>query len=76
MEYMQNKLSPQDSTNVTGLVEELQLQSSFEWLQKEKGIGDKAKKLVGDIVDSAANDIEHKIVGVSRQLGEQVKPLP
>ena len=73
---MQNKLSPQDSTNVTGLVEELQLQSSFEWLQKEKGIGDQAKKLVGNIVDSAANDIEHKIVGVSRQLGEQVKPLP
>lgn len=72
MGYMEQKLSSQKSQNVPSLVEELELQSSFEWLQKESGIGDQAKKLVGEIVDSAANDIEHKIMGVSKQLGEQV----
>ena len=63
----------QSSKNVPSLVEELKLQSSFEWLQREKGIGDQAKKLVEVILDSAANDIEHKVTVVNQQLGEQVK---
>ncbi|KAL5473221.1 hypothetical protein EMCRGX_G027674 [Ephydatia muelleri] len=74
MEYMQQKMLSQSSKNVPSLVEELKLQSSFEWLQREKGIGDQAKKLVEVILDSAANDIEHKVTVVNQQLGEQFIP--
>ena len=73
MECMQQKLLSQTSTNVPSLLKELNLQTSIERLQREKGICDQAKKHVENILDSAANDIEHKITIVSKQLGEQVK---
>ena len=73
MEHMQQKLLSQSSKNVPILVEELNLQSSFEWLQGEKGIGDQAKKCMEDILDSAANDIKHKVMVVIKQLDKQVK---
>ena len=73
MKHMQLVLSPEPSTDHQGLVEELNLQKTFDWLQKEIGMGDQARKLVGDIVCSMAENIGLKISSEIEQLGMQVK---
>ena len=59
--------------DMVGLVEELKLHKTFDWLQKEVGTGEQARKLAADIMHSAAEDIENKIMCESKQLGMQVE---
>ena len=61
--------------DMVGLVEELKLHKTFDWLQKEVGTGEQARKLVADIMHSAAEDIENKIMCESKQLGMQVEVI-
>ena len=61
--------------DMVGLVEELKLHKTFDWLQKEVGTGEQARKLVADIMHSAAEDIENKIICESKQLGMQVEVI-
>ena len=74
MKHMQLVLSPEPSTDHQGLVEELNLQKTFDWLQKEIGMGDQARK-VGDIVCSMAEDIGLKISSAIKQLEVQTEAL-
>ena len=54
------------------LFDELQLDKIFEWLQKEKGIGVQAQKVVTDIMTSAADDIRNRIYGITERLSQRV----
>ena len=54
------------------LFDELQLDKIFEWLQKEKGIGVQAQKVVTDIMSSAADDIRNRIYGITERLSQKV----
>ena len=71
---MQLMLSPEPSSSaVAGLLDELELHKTFDWLQQEIGIGEQGRILVGNVVKSAAEDIEHKIASESEKLVMQVK---
>eukprot|EP00731_Ephydatia_muelleri_P029266 Em0020g910a len=56
------------------LFDELQLDKIFEWLQKEKGIGVQAQKVVTDIMTSAADDIRNRIYGITERLSQRFVP--
>lgn len=51
---------------------EPQLTMSFDWIQKEKYVGDQTKKVVLGIVARGSDEMQQKISNMGRQLGEQV----
>ena len=73
MQHIRDKFSPPQGSTEKGLMEELKLESFFGQLDaKRNGTGEQAKSLVKDIVESAAEDIQHKLLVVTMALGQQV----
>lgn len=73
MQHIRDKLSPPQGSAEKGLMEELKLESFFAQLDaKMRGMGEQARGLVKDIVESAAEDIQHKLLVVTTALGQQV----
>ena len=79
MQTIKDKLSPPDlaldgpsEPKPVGIIDELGLQEFFDWLEQEKGIGLKLKEFVNKTMHNAADDIQHKIHVVTKQLGQQV----
>ena len=66
-------LSPESSQGVVGLLDELKLHKTFDFLQQEIGIGEQGRNLVGEVVRNAAEDIGYKIVCESEKLAMQVQ---
>eukprot|EP00731_Ephydatia_muelleri_P029251 Em0020g895a len=75
MQHIRDKFSPPQGSTEKGLMEELKLESFFAQLDaKRNGTGEQAKSLVKDIVESAAEDIQHKLLVVTTALGQQFIP--
>ena len=83
MQHTQDKLlstqakrsgAEQQGEQQQNLFDELQLDKIFEWLQKEKGIGLQAQKVVTDIMTSAADDIRNRIYGITERLSQRFVP--
>ena len=75
MQHIRDKLSPPQGSAEKGLMEELKLESFFAQLDaKMRGMGEQARGLVKDIVESAAEDIQHKLLVVTTALGQQFIP--
>ena len=76
MQHIRDKFSPPQGSTEKGLIEELKLETFFAQLDaKQKGIGEQARGIVRDIVENAAEDMQHKIVVVTMELGQQVGGL-
>ena len=56
----------------SALMHELQLEALFERLDRQKGMGQRAREVITSIARSAAEDIQQKIFDVIDLLGEQV----
>ncbi|KAL5473219.1 hypothetical protein EMCRGX_G027672 [Ephydatia muelleri] len=74
MQHMRLVLSPESSQGVVGLLDELKLHKTFDFLQQEIGIGEQGRNLVGEVVRNAAEDIGYKIVCESEKLAMQFIP--
>ncbi|KAL5473226.1 hypothetical protein EMCRGX_G027680 [Ephydatia muelleri] len=75
MQHIRDKFSPPQGSKEKGMMEELKLESFFAQLDaKRNGTGEQAKSLVKDIVESAAEDIQHKLLVVTTALGQQFIP--
>ena len=74
IEHVRSKISLSKPTGeqLSSLIDELQLEILFDRLEREKGIGQQARSLITTIINSAAEDIQHKIFDVIDLLGEQV----
>lgn len=79
MQHIQNKLSPPQlegaggSVMVVSVFEELQLEGFFSWIEAEKGLGQRARSQIRDIVESTVITIQVKIHVATEKLAQQVQ---
>ena len=73
MQHIRDKFWPPQGFTEKGLMEELKLETFFAQLDgKQRGLGEQARGLVKDIVENAAEDMQHKILVVTMDLGQHV----
>lgn len=69
MQHVRQELSKTEET--------LELQTFYDWLQREEKLGDACKELVKNLLESADDDIYNKMNKIMLQITEKVfiKPM-
>lgn len=73
MQEMWNRLVAKEAG--TSLMDDLHLESFFTWLDgsETSGLGNQTRVFVKSLVDNAVEDVGHKIVVLTEQLGQNVR---